>query len=63
MGHTVLVIEHDLDVIKRSDYLIEVGPKGGEEGGHLLYCGQPNGIIKVKESPTALTFRQKQKSG
>ena len=59
MGHTVLVIEHDLDVIKRSDYLIEIGPKGGEEGGQLLYCGQPNGIIKVKESPTALTFRQK----
>jgi excinuclease ABC subunit A len=61
MGHTVLVIEHDLDVIQRSDYLIEIGPKGGEEGGQLLYCGQPEGIMKVKGSPTAASFLSKKK--
>jgi excinuclease ABC subunit A len=61
MGHTVLVIEHDLDVIQRSDYLIEIGPKGGEEGGQLLYCGQPEGIMNVKESPTAFSFESKTK--
>ena len=61
MGHTVLVIEHDLDVIQRSDYLIEIGPKGGEDGGQLLYCGQPEGIMKVKGSPTAASFLSKKK--
>ena len=61
MGHTVLVIEHDLDVIQRSDYLIEIGPKGGEEGGQLLYCGQPEGIMNVKGSPTAASFLSKTK--
>lgn len=61
MGHTVLVIEHDLDVIQRSDYLIEIGPKGGEEGGQLLYCGQPEGIMNVKGSPTAASFLSKKK--
>ena len=58
-GSTVLVIEHDLDVIQRSDYLIEIGPKGGEEGGQLLYCGQPEGIMNVKGSPTAASFLSK----
>ena len=61
MGHTVLVIEHDLDVIERADYLLEIGPKGGEEGGQLLYFGHPEGVMNVKESPTALSFLTKRK--
>ncbi len=52
LGHTVLVIEHDLDVITRADYLIEIGPEGGELGGHLMYAGPPAGIRQVAESPT-----------
>jgi excinuclease ABC subunit A len=53
LGHTVLVIEHDLDVIKRCDHVIEIGPEGGELGGQLLYTGSPNELISVQGSPTA----------
>ena len=51
-GHTVLVIEHNLDVIKSADWLIDLGPTGGVRGGHLLYQGDPVGIKSVKESFT-----------
>lgn len=51
-GHTVLVIEHNLDVIRSADWLIELGPEGGDEGGYLLYAGIPMGIKKVSESYT-----------
>jgi len=47
------VIEHDLDVIKRCDHVIEIGPEGGELGGQLLYAGPPNELISVQGSPTA----------
>ena len=59
MGHTVLVIEHDLDVIERADHLIEIGPKGGEEGGQLLFAGAPTNISSVKNSPTAHSISSK----
>lgn len=52
-GHTVLVIEHNTDVIKCADWLIDLGPEGGDEGGDLLYQGKPKGILKVKKSHTA----------
>lgn len=52
-GHTVIVIEHHLEVIKDADYLIEIGPDGGEAGGDLLYQGRVDGIKKVKGSVTA----------
>lgn len=52
-GNTVLVIEHNLDVIKVADYIIDLGPEGGEGGGKLLYEGDPEGLIKIKESHTA----------
>lgn len=51
-GHSVVVIEHNLDIIKSSDYLIELGPVGGDDGGYLMYQGSPEGIDAVKESPT-----------
>ncbi len=51
-GHTVLIVEHNLDVIKTADWIIDLGPVGGKEGGHLLYQGPPEGILKVKESYT-----------
>lgn len=59
MGHTVLVIEHDLDVIERADHLIEIGPKGGEEGGQLLFTGNPKKVTEVKNSPTAFSIMSK----
>lgn len=51
-GHTILVIEHNLDIIRCADWLIELGPEGGDEGGYLVYAGEPQGIKKVKESYT-----------
>lgn len=51
-GHTVLVIEHNIDVIKSADWLIELGPEAGDGGGELVYEGIPSGIKKVKNSYT-----------
>lgn len=51
-GATVLVIEHDLDVIKNADYIIDMGPGGGEQGGQIVACGTPEEIKAVKESVT-----------
>lgn len=58
-GHTVLVVEHNLDVIKCADYLIDLGPLGGEEGGYLLYQGVPEGILNVQNSLTAKYLKDK----
>jgi excinuclease ABC subunit A len=51
-GNTVLVIEHNLDVIKVADHIIDLGPEGGEGGGKILFEGTPEKLIKVKESHT-----------
>ncbi len=50
--NTVVVVEHNLDVIKSCDYLVDLGPEGGEEGGHLVYSGPAMGLLDVKESLT-----------
>ena len=51
-GATVLVIEHDLDVIANADYVIDMGPGGGELGGRIVACGTPEQIRQSKESVT-----------
>ena len=51
-GNTVLVIEHNLDVIKTADYLIDLGPEGGDEGGTVVACGTPEQVAQVEESYT-----------
>ena len=51
-GATVLVIEHDLDVIRNADYLIDLGPGGGERGGRIVATGRPDEIAAVPESVT-----------
>jgi excinuclease ABC subunit A len=51
-GHSVLVIEHNLDVIKSADWVIELGPGAGDAGGTLVYEGVPSGLKKAKGSPT-----------
>ena len=53
-GATVLVIEHDLDVIANADYVIDMGPGGGEQGGRIVACGTPEQIRQSKESVTGL---------
>ncbi|MCS6930116.1 MAG: excinuclease ABC subunit UvrA [Saprospiraceae bacterium] len=58
-GHTVLVVEHNLEVIKCADWVIDLGPEGGKNGGYLLFEGPPEELIHVKESHTANFLRQK----
>ena len=52
-GNTVLIIEHNLDVIKQVDHLIDIGPEGGRKGGELLFSGTPEELVKIKGSHTA----------
>ena len=51
-GNTVIVIEHNLDVIKTADHIIDIGPEGGDGGGRVIACGTPEEIVKVEESYT-----------
>jgi excinuclease ABC subunit A len=51
-GNTVLVIEHNLDVIKTADWVIDLGPEGGDRGGTLVAQGTPEQVAKIKESWT-----------
>jgi len=57
-GNTVLIIEHNLDVIRQVDYLIDIGPEGGKYGGEILACGTPEEVIKEKKSHTAVYLRR-----
>jgi excinuclease ABC subunit A len=52
-GNTVVIIEHNLDVIKRADWIIDLGPEGGSGGGEIVAAGTPEDIVKVKRSHTA----------
>ena len=51
-GATVIVIEHDLDVIRSADYIIDMGPEGGDDGGRIVACGTPEEIRQCDESIT-----------
>ena len=57
-GNTVLVIEHNMDVIKVADHIIDIGPEGGEGGGKILFEGTPEDLLKVKESFTAQFLKE-----
>jgi len=52
-GNTVLVIEHNMDIIKIADYIIDLGPEGGDAGGRILFEGTPEQLLDNKESFTA----------
>ncbi|MBL7885739.1 MAG: excinuclease ABC subunit UvrA [Flavobacterium sp.] len=58
-GHSIIVIEHNLDLIKCADYIIDLGPEGGENGGKLLAFGTPEEIVKNKNSVTAKYLKEK----
>ena len=58
-GHTVVVIEHNLDVIKSADWIIDLGPEGGDGGGNLVFEGVPEELIKIKESYTGRYLTEK----
>ena len=52
-GHTVVIIEHNVDVIKCADHVIDLGPEGGDEGGNLVVCGTPEQVAACPTSHTA----------
>ena len=61
-GHTIIVIEHHLDVIKCADWIIDLGPEGGKAGGHLVFQGIPEDLVKVPESYTGQFLQEKLQS-
>lgn len=60
-GHTVLVVEHNMEVIKSADWVIDLGPNGGKDGGHLVYQGTPEELSKVEGSFTGHFLKEKLK--
>ena len=60
-GHTVIIIEHNMDVIKCADHVIDLGPEGGERGGHLVVCGTPEDVAACPESYTGRFLQAKLK--
>ena len=52
-GHSILVIEHNTDVIKSADWVIDLGPEAGDAGGQLVFAGKPADLKKIKASHTA----------
>ena len=58
-GHTILVIEHNLDVVKCADYLIDMGPDGGDRGGQVIFAGKPEDIVKEEKSITGKYLKEK----
>jgi excinuclease ABC subunit A len=59
MGNTIIVIEHNLDVIKMADYLVDLGPEGGNNGGEVVVAGPPEQVIKCKRSYTARYLKER----
>ena len=58
-GHTIIIIEHNMDVIKCADYVIDLGPEGGEKGGHLICAGTPEQIAGCNDSYTGKFLKEK----
>jgi excinuclease ABC subunit A len=63
LGNTVVVIEHHLDVIKTADWVIDLGPEGGERGGHVVACGPPEEISRVAKSHTGQALKKSLRGG
>ena len=57
-GHTVLIIEHNMHMLKSVDYLIDLGPDGGEKGGYLLASGEPEDVARNKKSITGKYLKE-----
>ena len=58
-GHTIIIIEHNLDIAKNADYIIDLGPEGGNKGGYVVCCGTPEEICNCEESYTAKYLKEK----
>ena len=62
-GHTVLIVEHNMEVVKCADWVIDLGPEGGKDGGNLVFQGTPEGLAKVEGSFTGTFLREKLSAG
>jgi excinuclease ABC subunit A len=62
-GNTVLIIEHNLDVVKCGDHIIDLGPEGGDEGGRIVACGTPEEVAMCEDSYTGQFLRKELKKG
>ena len=58
-GHSIIVVEHNLELIKCADHIIDLGPTGGEYGGQLVAFGTPEEIVKIKASETGKYLKEK----
>jgi excinuclease ABC subunit A len=58
-GHSILVIEHNPEIIKSADWVIDLGPEGGEKGGNLVFEGTPEELVKCKDSYTGKFLKEK----
>ena len=58
-GHTILVIEHNMEIIKCADHVIDLGPDGGDRGGNLVACGTPEDVAACPESITGKFLKEK----
>ena len=58
-GHTILIIEHNMEVIKCADHIIDIGPEGGDRGGQLVVCGTPEEVALCESSYTGQFLREK----
>ena len=58
LGNTVVVIEHQLDVIKTADWIIDLGPEGGDKGGRVVVAGTPERVVRSRKSHTARALKK-----
>jgi excinuclease ABC subunit A len=58
-GHTIVIIEHNLEIIKSADWIIDLGPEGGDKGGELIFAGTPEELIQQENSYTGAALREK----
>ena len=58
LGHSIVVIEHNMEIIKCVDHIIDLGPEGGEKGGNILFDGLPEKLVKLKKNETARFLRK-----
>jgi len=58
-GHSVIVVEHNMDVVKCADWIIDLGPEGGDAGGYVNFEGRPEELIKIEHNYTARALRMK----
>ena len=58
-GHSIVVVEHNLDIIKCADWIIDLGPDGGDQGGNIVFEGTPENLIKLKKSHTGFYLKEK----